>query len=529
MRHVALALLAVGLAVVLGASLQLGALERGGPFHADLELAGGIPATLYLPQAADSDGPWLPPPPPPGERPAVVVLLHGFSSDRVMMSTLARRIAASGYAVLALDLHGHGANRNPFAAGTGRTDAHFDDVAAAVSFLRTSPHVDGSRLVVMGHSMGATTALDFATRDSAIDGVVAISGGRVLTGPFVPPNALLIWAAGDPPALRAGALALARGIAGDEALAPGATVGELANGHGVRAVEVPGTDHLTVLYSIAAAREIVAWLDAIFATPPRAALSLDEPRLPALGLALLGFVLALPGVGWAVGRLARRLPERPVRGGLAGLGVVALALGVALPLLAVGSPLGFVSLEIGDPIGSLLFVAGLVALAALGLQGWLSTGARPIGAGLGPELRASLAPGFAGFAAIYLLSLPIGVVGHRLVPTPERAVAAVVLFALLLPFFVAQELLVRRGGPPVAAALGLGARVLFVAAVFLGLQARVLPPVVGLMIPLLVLLAVAIELVATVAYATSRNPLVIAVLETAWLAWLIAALMPIRA
>jgi len=529
MRHAVLAMLAVGLALVLAASLELGSLERSGPFRTDLELAGGIPATLYLPQPADPAGPWLPSPPPADARPAALVLLHGFSSDRVMMSTLARRLATSGYAVLAPDLHGHGANRNPFPAGTGRTDAHFDDVAAAVSFLRTSPYVDGSRLVVMGHSMGATAALDFATRDSGIDGVVAISGGRVLTGPFPPPNALWIWAAGDPESLRAGAFALARQVAGDASLALGATHGEIANGRGVRAVEIPDTDHLSVIFSSAAAREIVAWLDGIFGVPPRAELTLDEPRLPALGLALLGFVLCLPGVGWLSGRLARRLPERAGVGGLAGLAAIAVALGVTLPLLAVGAPLGFVSLEVGDPIGSLLFAAGLAALASLAAAGWLSSGMRPIGAGFVVELRAALAPGLAGFAAIYLLSLPIGAVGHRMVPTPERAVAAVALAALVLPYFLAKELLVRRGGVVLAAALGLGARALLVGALILGVSTGVLPPVVGLMVPLFVPFAVAVEIVATAVYATSRNLLVVSVLETAWFAWIIAALMPIRA
>jgi len=528
MRQAVLALLAIGLALVLAGSLELGTLERSGPFRADLELAGGIPATLYLPQPADPAGPWLPPP-RDDTRPAAVVLLHGFSADRVMMSTLARRLAVAGYAVLALDLHGHGANRNPFPAGTGRTDAHFDDVAAAVSFLRTSPHVDGSRLVVVGHSMGATAALDFATRDSGLDGVVAISGGRVLTGPFPPPNALWIWAARDPEPLRTGALALAREVSLDPSLVSGETRGELAHGRGVRALEVPGTDHLSILFSSAAAREIVTWLDGIFGASPRAGLVLAEPRLAALGLALFGFVLALPGVGWIAGLLARPLPGRSARGGLTGLVALAGALAVALPLLAVGSPLGFVSLEVGDLVGSLLFAAGLAALASLAVLGWLSSGVRPIAAGFVLELRAAFAPGLAGFAAIYLLSLPIGVVGHRLVPTPERALAAVTLAALVLPYFLAQELMLRRGGVLLAAALGLCARLLLVGALVLGVATSVLPGVIGLMVPLFVALAVAVEIVATAVYASSRNLLVVAVIESAWLAWIIAATMPIRA
>lgn len=530
MRHVVLALLALGLALVLAGAVWLGALERSGVPHADLELAGRIPATLYLPGASDGGGGGarLPAPPPPHERPAAVALIHGLFLDRVAMSTLARRLAATGYAVLALDLHGHGANRNPFPAGSGRTDAHFEDVAAAVSFLRTSPYVDGSRIVLVGHSMGAGAALDFASRDSAIDGVVTISGGGLITGPFPPPNLLLLFAAGDPPALRAGVLALARSLVGDETLALGETRGDVAHGRGIRAVEIPGADHLSVIFSSDATREIVAWLDGIFSDPARGAVVLDEPRLPALGVALLGLVLALPGIGWAVGRMARRVSERPGRGGLVGLAALALALGASLALLAAGAPVGFVSLEVGDAIVSLLFAAGVAVLVALATRGRLSPDARLAGAGLGLELRAALAPGLAGLAGIYLLSLPIGVAVHRLVPTPERAAAAVLSGALLLPFFLAQELLVRRGSVPLAAALGLGARALFVGALLLGVHLSVLPRVVGLMLPLLVALAIGLEIVATAVYATSRNWLVIALLESVWLGGVMAALMPIR-
>lgn len=529
MRYVALGLLVVGPAIALASALQLGRLERGGPYHVDLELAGGVPATFYLPGEPDEPDPRLMSPPPPDARPPAVVLLHGFSADRVMMSTLARRLAANGYAVLAPDLHGHGANRSPFPSGVGRSDAHFDDIAAAVSFLRSSPYVDGSRLVVMGHSMGAGAALDFASRDSALDGVVAISGSRMPTGPFSPPNVLVLWAEKDSADLRASAAELARRIAGGAALALGATHGDLAQGRGVRAVEIPGADHLTVIFSAAATREILAWLDAIFGTPRRAALALEEPRLPVLGVALVGLLLSLPGVGWIAGRFARALPERPTRGALQGLAGLALALGCALPFLAVGMPIGFVPLEAGDAIGSLLFAAGALALAVLAARGRLAAGTASIGSGIASELRAALAPGLAAFACVYLLSLPIGVVGHRLVPTPERAAIVALLFALVLPYFVAQEVLVRRGGPLAAGILGLAARALLVLALVVGVRAGMVPRAVGIMIPLFVALSLAIELAATAIYATSRNLLVVAVLESAWIAWVIAALMPTRA
>src|SRR6516162_10790279 len=93
----------------------LGVQDAAGPAHWDFVLTGSEPATLYLPPRVRAIGEMVPiTPPPVSQRPPGVVLVHGYSADRVGMSVLARRIAQNGYGVLAIDLHGHGANRNPF-------------------------------------------------------------------------------------------------------------------------------------------------------------------------------------------------------------------------------------------------------------------------------------------------------------------------------------------------------------------------------------------------------------------------------
>ena len=124
---------------------------------------------------------------------AAVVLIHGFTGDRVLMSGLARRLAENGYAVLAIDVNGHGENRNPFNGGTAESDSLRSNVKTAVDYLRDNELVDGSRIVVMGHSMGAGAALDYATHDASVKGAVMISGGWAL-GPEHPKNALFIFA-----------------------------------------------------------------------------------------------------------------------------------------------------------------------------------------------------------------------------------------------------------------------------------------------------------------------------------------------
>jgi alpha-beta hydrolase superfamily lysophospholipase len=176
--------------IFLVACWRLGRLQRLGPQHLELTLKGGIPATLYLPPR--SPGFSIRWPVPQSQLPPVVILIHGFASDRSIVSILARRLARNEIAVLTIDLRGHGANRNPFAENPITADTLGKDVKAAVDYARSSPFVDGSRVIVMGHSMGAGAALDYSGQDPALAGAVMISGGWHLFGTIRPRNALFI-------------------------------------------------------------------------------------------------------------------------------------------------------------------------------------------------------------------------------------------------------------------------------------------------------------------------------------------------
>src|SRR5438874_326881 len=119
---------------------RLARLDNGGPAHSFVELPGKEPATLYLPGAGNPLFQVLPP--ALAERPPAIVLIHGFMADRQMMSVLARRVALNGYAVLAIDVQGHGENRNPFGGGPAVSGTLNQDVKRAVDFLRSYPFVD---------------------------------------------------------------------------------------------------------------------------------------------------------------------------------------------------------------------------------------------------------------------------------------------------------------------------------------------------------------------------------------------------
>ncbi len=510
-------------AAFLFASIWLGRLERGGPPHADVELEGGVPATLFLPGPAsgDSFSAFLDAP-PAGERPPVVVLAHGICSDRTVSSSLARKLAGSGFAVLTLDLRGHGGNRNGFPAGYGRADSFAPDFAAAVDFLRTSPLVDGSRIALMGHSMGAGAALDFATRDSGLDAVVLISGGWSMLGPQRPPNALFLYATGDPEHIKTRTAELASRLAGGAQPSRGETYGDFRYGTAVRRVEVPGADHMTILWSDFAISEMVAWLDAAFGLEHGRAPLPADPRGRVVALLGLLMALVLPGLGLLVGGLTpttEHLPDsrRPV-----GLVLLAAALLATMPLASLGSPGAILSIEIGDVVIVHFALAGIALLIAIFKRDrsqFTSLFTAPGRSLLGAAL---------GMLGAYMLLQPFGVYLHRIALTPERMGVFLLATAGFLPLALAMQVLLRRGRPLSAAGYSLAGRVLVILVLIAGVAAGVLSPVVVLMLPALALVFVLVEIMASSFYLASRNLLAIGLIDAAWLALIVAAIMPIR-
>jgi dienelactone hydrolase len=514
-------LCAVVAVIFLLATWRLGALERLGSPHYVTTLDGGIPATVYIPGTPGSFA-HVPFPPPVGARPPVVVLLHGYSGDRAAMSTLARRLAQNGIAVISIEFAGHGINRNPFSRGE-TDDTLVSETRTAVAYARSLPLVDGNRIIVIGHSMGAGTALDYAQHDSTITGAVMISGGFDLYGPARPRNALFIYAQRDPEVIRFLARTIAAKLAGEERIELHKVYGDIKAGTAVEAVEVPHVDHILILFSDYAASEILNWCDQLFGISSPSTRNLSDPRLR-IGLAtFVCFIVLLFFLGFGLATIA---PSRELRttagrrgwGALLGLAVALLA---ALPLVSTYVPAHFLALDTGDVLISWLAVAGLVIVGALLLIDdleWLR---------FREDLATALMTVLLGFALIYAMLVPNGVTLHNLSLTPERLTAFIFAALLLVPFFLGFELLVRRGGPWLSPVFGVLGRAIIILVLIMGLAAGIIPFVIGLLLPVLVIYMMEFEIVSATIYAGSGNILVPALIESAWLAWLIAATMPI--
>jgi len=322
-------------------------------------LPGNEPATMYLPGPGDPF--FVQFPKPAAERPPGVVLIHGFTGDRVLMSGLARRLADNGYGVLAIDVNGHGENRNPFNGSNFDSSSLRENVKAAVDFLRSSQSVDGSRIVVMGHSMGAGAALDYATNDPNLKAAVMISGGWTL-GPVPPKNALFIFAERDPvDAIQVPSTTLVAHLANVPQVQLGKSYGDFAQGSAVEAIQMPGLDHITIVNSPAAAAVIIKWLDSAVGLTRTGELKLKDARRGSARLALFIFLILLIPIGRVCGSMvAGWSEERPGPSGWIGLLILAGVLLASMPLAA-ADPASFVPIIIGSIQISWFGVAGLIS------------------------------------------------------------------------------------------------------------------------------------------------------------------------
>jgi pimeloyl-ACP methyl ester carboxylesterase len=116
-----------------------------------------------------------------------VIFLHGAQHDHSVWILQSRYLAHHGYAVLALDLPGHGRSRG---SAEPRIEAIADRLASALAPATTA------RLMLVGHSMGSLIALELAQRLADRVAGVALCATAF---PMRVSDALLVATREDPP------------------------------------------------------------------------------------------------------------------------------------------------------------------------------------------------------------------------------------------------------------------------------------------------------------------------------------------
>lgn len=126
-------------------------------------------ALLYLPESAS-----------PKKPSAAIVLAHGISESKELMSNLGLELAKRRFVVLCLDLLGHGGSDGTVSDGNKETDF---GVSAAVHYLEAQTYVNSSEIGLVGHSLGGGAVRTEATRNKNIKASILIAGG---IGPNIP-------------------------------------------------------------------------------------------------------------------------------------------------------------------------------------------------------------------------------------------------------------------------------------------------------------------------------------------------------
>jgi pimeloyl-ACP methyl ester carboxylesterase len=108
-----------------------------------------------------------------------VILLHMLTRDRNDWHSLAKRLQKNGYGCLSLDFRGHGESLGQSWRNFTEKD-YADlalDLAAGWAFLNNQPHIMRGRIVIIGASIGANIALNFAVDHPDIKALVLLSPG----------------------------------------------------------------------------------------------------------------------------------------------------------------------------------------------------------------------------------------------------------------------------------------------------------------------------------------------------------------
>lgn len=482
----------------------------------DLTLPDGTPARVVLPgpggqryRLALPDG--MAPVP-------LVVLTHGVIGNKEMLSTLAHALADHGVAVLTYDSLGHGANPNPLVRSLQRTQAE-----GVIAYARTElQHViDPAHVAMMGHSMGGGITLEYASYHDDLDAAVPIAAGWLGTGPVSPRNVLFVYAAHDLPGLGENVRRSVSTLSGEPDPVLDTTYGTIADGTGRRMVEIPGMDHITVMYAPTTARAIVDWLQQIW--PMEEDQPIGDPRLKWFGfmwVVALGLTCVLTRV------LVPWLPvldTQPHGSWPTHLAALSGAYLVAL-LALIGNPaFAFLGVWGGDYLTGFFMVAALVLLvytAATGTADWKL---------FWPDWRITLG----GAAALVLVAYVfLGGAGTnsaiRMTLPPHR----LSLFAwIAIPqclFCMMLDAVTKKGSLRRAALMSFGSIVLLGVVFGIGMARGLTPTVVMLVFPPMMLLLLIFEVPSLAIYHYTRNYFLSGVYRGLLLSVFSAALFPMQ-
>ncbi|HTT33107.1 MAG TPA: alpha/beta fold hydrolase [Methylomirabilota bacterium] len=353
-----------------------------------------------------------------------VVLFHGISANKRIMSYLARGFAEQNLRVYVPDFPGHGHGAGPFSVERSEECGE-----ALVQKLLASGLADPNRMIIAGHSMGGAIALRVGAR-VPVAGVVAFSPAPMKVAHGVSPEILLVK---DPGPLPKHFLVISGTLEPEGMRGNAADLVSSRHDGTAQYIEIPRTTHVSMLFSSAVLHAAQNWT--------RQTLQLTgtggTPSLRQLYGALAGLfgllLLANPFLREITGKKENK--QEAGTGNAVPLGrmllVFAGAALLAVTLLHFWKPVPLVRVFQGDYLATFLLLVGTLLLLSRwkGLSEQLPRKSRgALGAAVGGLII------FLLFTAWFELSL------YEAWLTLAKWARFLFLFVMLLPYHFAEEI-----------------------------------------------------------------------------------------
>jgi pimeloyl-ACP methyl ester carboxylesterase len=213
-----------------------------------------------------------------------VVLFHGLSANKKVMSFTAQEFANQDLRVFVPDLPGHGNASGPFSPLRVESCAE-----ALVRDLAARKAIVPERTLLAGHSIGGAVATRVAAH-FPVAGVIAISPAPMHPAPGLDPDLLLFP---EPPVLAAHSLVLS---ASWEPVSIRLIAKELVTASvnsSNRYDTVPNTTHVSILFARDTFESIRSWTSQILGTNPTAPFPKNMPALGCI-FGVIGLSLLVP-------------------------------------------------------------------------------------------------------------------------------------------------------------------------------------------------------------------------------------------
>jgi pimeloyl-ACP methyl ester carboxylesterase len=365
-----------------------------------------------------------------------VLLFHGISANKKIMSYLARGFAEQGLRVYVPDLPGHGRTAGPFSPARAELCGE-----ALLRELLARGIITADRTILSGHSMGGAIAERIAARDP-VAGLIAISPAPMRTAHGLTAEKLLF---SDPPDLRPHSLVMT-GSLELKSMRRNAADLVAARSDGTDSyVEIRGATHVSILFNPVAMRSAQGWSQNVLHLPGASALPSQRALIGALGGFVGILLIAGPFLKEAVG--TNRSGENAGAGGAIGMWRLLLefAAGSALVVFLMRSsiPLKSVGLFQGDYLASfLLFLGALLVMAH-----W-----KAVRMALTNAPRQLLSAGFAGVVLVLLCTAWFDLTFYEAWLSAAKWMRFPLLLVVFFPYLLAEETLLgpvrdgKRGG-----------------------------------------------------------------------------------